>query len=211
MGIITPTYIANFIVNLFIFILLACCYTYIQKLEDEGCKCVLPNYYANIAFIKNFSIFALIFLIFVMIIPPGTILADLFGKHITGLYLLIIFIFYIVFIIWIYLTMMYTRKLIVEKCKCSEDIRRELIFAGTTIEMVLILLLLLTTIVLPIVISSVSVFFNNAKNIANKVETNLKNPVKGIKNIPSDLGNIGKQVKNVFGKTAKGIKSLTKK
>lgn len=211
MNIITPGYIANFIVNLFIFILLACVYTYIQKLENEGCECVLATYYPYIGFIKNFSIFALIFLIFIMFIPPGTILAEIFGKEMTGLYLLVIFIFYITFAGWVFITMTYTRKLITEKCKCSEDLRRELVYAGTTIEMILIVLLLLTTIVFPIILSGLSVFFNNAKGVANKIENNLKNPVSGIKNVPSELGKISKQVKGILGTTAKGVKSLTKK
>jgi len=210
MNFITPGYIANFMVNLFIFILLACVYTYIQKLETDGCECALTEFYPA-PFIKNFSIFALIFLIFVMLIPPGTILADIFGKEITGLYLLVIFIFYIVFAVWVFMTMTYTRKLITEKCKCSEDLRRELVYAGTTIEMILIVLLLLTTIIFPLILSGLSIFFNNAKGITQKVENNLKNPVSGIKSVPKDLGKVASQLKNIVTTSAKGVRSLTKK
>lgn len=209
-NIITPGYIANFIVNLFIFILLASVYTYIEKLEASGdCDCAFK--YKHVGFIKSFSIFSLIFIIFIMVIPPGYILADIFGKSITGLYLLIIFIFYVVFAIYIFMTMTYTRTLISEKCKCSEDIRRELIFAGSTIEMILIVLLLLVLIVFPIIISGISIFFKNAKVITSTIEANLKNPVKGIKQVPNQLLKVNSQVKNVLKKTSKGLKSLTKK
>jgi hypothetical protein len=210
MNIITPGYIANFMINLFIFILLACVYTYIQKLETDGCECALTEFYPA-TFIKSFSIFALVFLIFIMLIPPGTILSKYFGKEITGLYLLVIFIFYIVFAVWVFITMTYTRKLITEKCKCSEDLRRELVYAGTTIEMILIVLLLLTTIIFPLILSGLSIFFQNAKGVAEKVEMNLKNPVKGIKSVPKDLGKMASQVKGMVDTTTKGLKSLTKK
>ena len=91
--IVTPAYIANFVVNLFIFILLASAYTYIQKLENEGIeKCGCAFEYPHVGFIKSFSIFALVFILFVMLIPPGTVLADLFGKEVSGLYTFVILI-----------------------------------------------------------------------------------------------------------------------
>ena len=71
-------------------------YTYIEKLEKSGnCDCAFK--YPHVGFIKSFSIFALIFVLFVMFVPPGTILASIFGKEITGLYLFVIFVFYVVF------------------------------------------------------------------------------------------------------------------
>ena len=60
-------------------------------------------------------------------------------------------------------------------------------------------------------LSGLSIFFQNAKGVAQKVEMNLKNPVKGIKSVPKDLGKMASQVKNMVGTTSKGIKSLTKK
>ena len=107
--------------------------------------------------------------------------------------------------------MSYTRLLITEKCKCSEDIRRELIFAGATIEMILLILFLLTTIIIPIVLSTLTIFFENIKDVSSKVETNLKSPITGIRSIPKDLSKLGKQSKNLLSKTKKGLKSLTKK
>ena len=80
MNIMTPSYIANFVINLFIFILLVSVYTYIEKLEKSGnCDCAFK--YPHVGFIKSFSIFALVFVLFVMFVPPGTILASIFGKR----------------------------------------------------------------------------------------------------------------------------------
>ena len=70
--------------------------------------------------------------------------------------------------------MTYTRMLITEKCKCSEDIRRELIFAGSTIEMILLVLMLLVLLIFPIILSSISIFFTNVKTITKGLESNLK-------------------------------------
>lgn len=209
-SILTPGYIANFIINLFIFILLLSVYTYIEKLEKVGnCECAYD--YPHIAFIKSFSIFALIFIVFVMFVPPGTLLADIFGKEITSIYLFVIFVFYIVFAVYLYMTMSYTRMLITKKCECSEDIRRELIFAGSTIEMILIVLMILTLFVFPFILSGLTIFFKNIKSASKQIESNLKDPVKGVKSIPSQLTKATGQVKNIVKKTATGVKSLTKK
>jgi len=209
-SILTPGYIANFVVNLFIFILLLSVYTYIEKLEKIGnCDCALN--YPHIGFIKSFSIFALVFILFVMFIPPGTLLADLFGKEITSVYLFVITIFYIVFAIYLYMTMSYTRMLITKKCECSQDIRRELIFAGSTIEMILVVLMILTLFVFPFILSGLTIFFKNIKNASKEIESNLKNPVKGVKTIPSQLSKASKQVKSIVKTTSKGVKSLSKR
>lgn len=209
-SILTSGYIANFIINIFIFILLLSVYTYIEKLEKVGnCDCAFE--YQHIAFIKSFSIFALIFVVFVMFIPPGTILANIFGKEITAIYLFVIFLFYIVFAVYLYMTMSYTRMLITKKCECSEDIRRELIFAGSAIEMILIVLMILTSFVFPFILSGLSIFFKSIKSTSKQIEDNLKNPVKGVKSLPSQLSKATGQVKNIVKKTAVGVKSLTKK
>jgi len=209
-SILTPGYIANFVINLFIFILLLSVYTYIEKLEKVG-NCECAYHYPHLAFIKSFSIFALIFILFVMFIPPGTLLADIFGKEITSLYLFVIFVFYIVFAIYLYMTMTYTRMLITKKCECSEDIRRELIFAGSTIEMILIVLMILTLFIFPFILSGLTIFFTNIKSASKTIETNLKDPVKGLKNIPSQLSKAKTQVKTIIKTTTNGVKSLSKK
>lgn len=209
-SILSLGYIANFIINLFIFILLLSVYTYIEKLEKVGnCDCAYD--YPHLAFIKSFSIFALIFIVFVMFVPPGTLLADIFGKEITTIYLFVIFIFYIVFAIYLYMTMSYTRMLITKKCECSEDIRRELIFAGSTIEMIIIVLMILTLFVFPFILSGLTIFFKNIKAASKQIESNLKDPVKAVKSIPSQLSKFTGQVKNIVKKTSTGVKSLTKK
>ena len=209
-SILTPGYIANFVINLFIFILLLSVYTYIEKLEKVGnCECAYE--YKHLAFIKSFSIFALIFIVFIMFVPPGTLLVDIFGKEITSVYLLVIFIFYIVFAVYLYMTMSYTRMLITKKCECSEDIRREIIFAGSTIEMILIVLMILTLFVFPFILSGLTIFFKNIKTASKQIESNLKDPLKGVKNIPSQISKVTGQVKTIVKKTATGVKSLSKK
>ena len=210
-NLLTPGYIGNFIIHLFMFILLTSVYTYIQKLEKSGCiiECKIKYPYVN--FIKQFSIFALVFILFIMIIPPGTILADIFGPNITTIYTFMIVIFYLIFGIYLWMTMTYTRLLITEKCKCSEDIRRELIFAGSTIEMILLVLVILTVIVIPIILSTITIFFDNIGDVSNRIESNLKNPIKGIKNAPKNLGNIVKGVKSMAKSSYKGLRKVSKK
>ena len=210
--IITSAYIGNFIVNLFIFILLASAYSYILKLENEGIdKCNCAFEYPHVGFIKSFSIFALVFILFVMLIPPGSVLANIFGKQVSALYTFVIFVFYIVFAVYLFMTMTYTRQLVSAGCTCSADIRRELLWAGSSIELILLLILLLTTLILPIILSGITIFFENAKSISKKIESNLKNPVRGYKQVPGQLSKLSNQVSKVVSTTKKGIKSLSKK
>ena len=209
LSIITPSYIVNIIINLFIFALLICVYTYLLKLEKAGnCDCAFK--YPYVGFIKSFTIFAFIFLIFTMFIPHDK-LSEFFGPQIAGIYIFIVLIFYILFAVYIFMTMDYTRLLIREKCKCSQDIRRELIFAGSTIELILIFIALLVLTIFPILSCSLSVIFTNLKTFSNNVETNLKNPVKGIKNVPNQLSKVSNQVKDIVKSSSKSIKRLNKK
>jgi hypothetical protein len=208
---LTPGYIGNFIIHLFMFILLISVYTYIQKLEKSGCMVECDVKYPYVKFIKQFSIFALGFILFVMLVPPGTILADIFGPKITTVYTFVIVMFYLVFGLYLWMTMTYTRLLITEKCKCSEDIRRELIFAGATIEMILLVLVILTVIIIPIILSTITIFFDNIGDVSSKIQSNLKNPAKGIKEVPKNALGVLKGVKSIARKSLKGVKKLSKK
>ena len=49
------------------------------------------------------------------------------------------------------------------------------------------------------------------KKLSGIFETNLKDPVKGLKNIPSQLSKAKTQVKTIIKTTTNGVKSLSKK
>ena len=71
--------------------------------------------------------------------------------------------------------------------------------------------MILTLFVFPFILSGLTIFFKNIKSASKQIETNVKDPIKGIKSIPSQLSKVTGQVKNIVKKTATGVKSLTKK
>lgn len=206
MSSISAGYIGNVILNLLIFFLLLAVYTYILNLETIGCACAI---HPNREFIKQFSLFALIFLGLVTFVPMSAI-TSIFGTMVTGLFAFIKFVFYIICIVYFFLTLEYTRYLVNEKCKCSEDMRRELILAGSVIEVTIILLILLVIIVLPIIFNSVTHIVDNLGTVEKEVSTAVRNPYASMKTVPSKLKKVTKIVSKIGSQSAKGIKKLLK-
>lgn len=203
---ISAGYIGNVILNLFVFLLLIAVYTYIDKLEQTGCACAI---HPNRDFIKHFSIFALIMLAIITFIPMSSIIST-FGELVAGLFALVKFVFYIVCIVYFFMTLEYTRYLVNEKCKCSDDYRRELIMAGSIVEISILLLTFMVIIILPIILNSVSIVVNNMDGIEKEVATTVRNPYKTIKTIPSKLSKVTKMVSNIGKQSKKGLAKLTK-
>jgi hypothetical protein len=203
---ITIGYIGHIILNLFIFFLLLAVYSYIDKLEATGCEC---SKHANKDFIKSFSIFALVFLAIITFIPMSSIVST-FGNMIAGIFSFIKFVFYIVCIVYFFMTLDYTRYLVNEKCKCSEDYRRELIMAGSIVEIAILLLVLLVIIVLPIIFNSVTTIVQNMDGFEKEVSTALRNPYESFKAVPSKLKKVTNMVSKIGSQSSKALKKMTK-
>lgn len=203
---ISVGYIGQVVLNLFVFLLLIAIYTYIDKLEKTGCACAV---HPNRNFIKGFSVFALIILSITALIPMSWIINN-FGYMTAGLFAFVKFIFYIVCIVFFFMTLEYTRYLVNEKCKCSEDYRRELIMAGSIVEISILLLVFLVIIILPIVFNSVTVIVQNMDTFEKEVSTSVRNPYKSIKSIPSKLKTVTKMVSKIGSKSKQGLKKMTK-
>jgi predicted PurR-regulated permease PerM len=121
------------------------------------------------------------------------------------------FIFFLTFVVYIYYAFDYVRYLMNEKCKCSEDLRRDIIAIGTMISLFLFIILLFTIIIIPILISTLTNLFVKIQDFETEVEEVIKNPVKSIRNTPGRIFNttkdIGSFVKNTATKIVKGKKS----
>jgi len=191
-------YVGNLMISLFIFLLLIAVYSYIEKMEENGCAC---SEHPNRAFIKKFTAFVLLFLVFIIIVPTSLV-SEQFGTTIAGIFTFVKLIFYVICIVYFFMIIDYTRFLVNEKCKCSEDIRREFIMAGSVVEISLFLLILMTVIVLPILFSSASSVFTNMHKYEKEFSSVVKNPYKSMKNIPSKL----KQSKAVLSDFSSSVK-----
>lgn len=198
------SYIIKFIYSILTILLLVFVYTYVTNLEEKGCKCALSP---NNAFIKGFTLFAIIYLIFTGFISDKMI-KDNFGTSVHILYKIIDIIFIIVFIYYLYIVFQYTRYLVNEKCKCSADIRREIIMIGSLIEFGLIFILFLLHIIFFTVFS---VIFNIVKEVgqgSDNVRNVIRDPINSMRQVPSKVKSEMKNLSSYVSKTGKEIRKI---
>lgn len=198
------SYIIKFIYSILTILLLVFVYTYITNLEEKGCKCALSP---NNAFIKGFTLFAIIYLIFTGFVSDE-MMKDTFGSNVALLYKFIDIIFILVFIYYLYIVFQYTRYLVNEKCKCSVDIRREIIMIGSLIEFGLIFLLFLLHI---IAFTIFSVIFNIVKEVgegSGSVRGVIRDPVGSMTQVPNKVKSELKNISSYVSKTGNEIRKL---
>lgn len=184
--------VSNFALNFFVLIFFAIIYSYLYHLENIGCECSLHPYKE---IIKQFTIYAFIFVIFVSVIPTGMV-SKYFGNTIGIIYVMIKLMFYMSCIIYFYMILEYTRFLVNEKCKCSDDIRREIITAGSILEIIIMLFSILIVVIIPILFGSLTYIAKNYKNLERELSTSMRSPIKAATKIPSKLSNENKLIKS---------------
>lgn len=197
------SYILKFVYSILTIILLIFIYTYLTSLESKGCQCATTP---NTNFIKGFTLFAIIYLIFTGFVPDRMV-EKTFGLSVFGLYKFIDIIFILIFIYYIYSVFQYTRYLVNEKCKCSEDIRREIIMIGSLIEFGLIFLLFL----LHIIIFTIGIVaYNVVKEVndsADNIRGVIRDPLGSLSKVPKT---INKELSNVSNYVKKTSNELSK-
>jgi hypothetical protein len=195
------SYITKILYSVITIILLIVIYSYLNSLENKGCKCAMTS---NLNFIKGFTIFSIIYLIFTGLISDKAIY-DNFGGSIVAINKFIDLIFVLVFIYYLYEVFKYTRYLVNEKCKCSTDIRREIIMIGSIIEIILIFILFILHI---IIFTIFSVIFNVIKKVedgASDLKGAIHDPIGSMSKIPSKLRSGVNEIKTNTSKLGKQI------
>ena len=185
-------------------ILLIIILSYIYKLENMGCEC---SEHPNKEFIKNFTIVALAYFLITSIISLKSV-AESMGYVVVQLLSIATFVFFLMFVVYIYYAFDYVRYLTNEKCKCSEDISRDIISVGTMISLFLFLTLLFTIIIVPILLSTLSDLLNRLEVFEGEIEDTVSNPMRTIQKTPdrilTSVKDVGRFVKN----SAKKITNL---
>ena len=187
-------------------ILLVIIYSYLNNLENKGCACALTK---NFSFIKGYTIFAIIYLLFSAMIPDEALYNN-FGANIVLINKFVDLIFVLVFIYYIYEVFKYTRYLVDEKCKCSVDSRREIIMIGSLIEFLLIFILFLIHIIV-FVLSSTA--FNIVKSVgsgADEIREVIHDPISSIRKVPSKLASSVREIREDIGKTVNEVSRTIK-
>jgi len=200
------SFYSSVFIQLIFVLLLIIIWSYIYKLENIGCAC---SEHSNKEFIKNFTIIALVYFFITAFIPMKTIAKNM-GNVIVQLLAFGSFVFFLTFVVYIYYSFDYVRYLMNEKCKCSEDLRRDIIAIGTMISLFLFLILLFTIIIIPILISTITNLFVKIQDFESEVEQVINDPVKSLKSSPGRLfkstKDIGSFVKRTASKLTKSKK-----
>lgn len=176
--------------------LLALIYTYIEKLEKMGCACSEHKYRK---FIKNYCIFAIVFTLLVMFIPHSMV-SKYFGEMGTFVLAGAMILYGIASVAFYIMAIIYARYLMKEKCKCSEDIRREIMFIYAIFELVLVASLVITSGVFTgIIVTGLGVASSAVKEGNKQAETIMEASVNPIKSAKKMSKKISKSLKSLRG------------
>jgi hypothetical protein len=166
--------------------LLALTYTYIDKLEKTGCACA-EHPYRN--FLKKYTIFAIIFLAVMMWFPPA-VAFKAFGP-VAGIAIMAVkALFFFATIAFFIMALKYVRYLMKEKCKCSEDMRREVLYIWAILEIIIIAAIVIIPVIAFVSSSALALASSSAKEVqkhANSVMDAVVDPIKSIKKVPASL------------------------
>jgi MFS family permease len=131
-------YLFRVLWNIILIALFLTTYVYVDKLEKTGCECS-AHPYRN--FVKMFPLYAVAYIVIFMFLPFNLFEAVFgpAGKLVQGVIALLFGIAVLVFFV---MAFMYSRWLMTEKCKCSEDVRREILYYWSMLTILLMVVLL---------------------------------------------------------------------
>jgi hypothetical protein len=195
------SYISKILYSIITIILLIVILSYIYSLEEKGCKCALPP---NMNFIKGYTIFSIIYLLFTGLVSDQMIYNN-FGPNIVLINKFIDLIFALVFIYYLYEVFRYTRALVNEKCKCSVDSRREIIMIGTVIEFILIFVLFIFHIIIVVILSTMFTIVKTVEDGSSDLKGVIRDPIGSISKIPSKIKSEIGTIKTYVGKTSREL------
>ena len=203
----TLEFLANFLFKFIILILFVLTFTYIQKLENIGCACSVHPYRD---FIRTFSIIASVYFGIVMFAAPKIINKSL-GTELTVLYNLLDFIFLSMTLVYFYCCIEYVRYLVNEKCKCSEDLRRDIILWYSIVEMFLLLLVVMVALIIPVIGSTSISAIDGVTKMRSGLKSTLLNPIGSVRESPTKIKKVINDTSGVFKNASKSIISSLKK
>ncbi len=167
-------------------ILLVVSYTYINKLEKIDCKCAEHPYRK---FIKNYIIFAIVFLLLLMVLPASKA-AKTFGKTGAVVYAAATLLFTVASIVFFVYALMYVRYLMKAKCMCSEDMRRDALYVWSIAELVILGVIVIIPLIAILAVTTIGLVVGGVKQVSSvspSVIEAVSNPLKSAKRLPSTL------------------------
>lgn len=188
-------------------VLMALTYTYIDKLERINCACA-EHPYKN--FIKNYIIFAIIFLLITAFLPPSIVVGFL-GPIYGLVYLIIKWVYVIATLVFFIYALRYVQYLTREKCKCSEDIRRDVLYWWSIVQLVIFSILIVLPFILMFTTGAFALAMKSGKDVVSNLDKTVMmttvNPVKGVKKASSAFRGDVSMASSSLKKTMKSLKS----
>ncbi len=176
-------YIANVIGGFIGIFLLFITYMYIDKLEKTGCACAEHPFRK---YIKGYCVFAIVFLALTMFVPKNQ-LESIFGPVGAMVFFAAELVYVVLTIIFFVLAFLYVRYLMKEKCKCSEDVRRDVLYVWSILEMFLMAAFVVIPLTVAISLSSYKFIKGETSRIVsfkNAVRNNAVNPLGALRKVP---------------------------
>jgi hypothetical protein len=173
-----PGRILNFLMGLFGVIILGMTYTYIDKMERLGCACA-EHPYRN--FIKYWTLVSLFIVVFMMFVPLDVV--DGHDSKLGMFYAVFHFLFLVTHLVYLVLSLIYIDHLVKEKCKCSEDVRRELLYFWFLLRAIFLLSVVVIPLFLKLGMTSVAEVNSSEKDIIAATSPRIKD----FKKVPKSL------------------------
>lgn len=188
-------------------VLMALTYTYIDKLERIKCACA-EHPYKN--FIKKYIIFAICFLLITAFLPPSMVVGFL-GPAYGLVYLIVKWIYVIATLVFFIYALRYVQYLTREKCKCSEDIRRDVLYWWSIIQLVIFSILIVLPFILMFTTGAFALAMKSGKSVVSNLDKTVMmttvNPSKGVKKASSALRSDVSMASRSLKKTMKSLRS----
>jgi hypothetical protein len=136
---------------------------------------------------------------------PDSVIGDNLGTNVLVLKKVIDLIFALVFVYYIYIVFQYTRYLVNEKCKCSVDIRREIIMIGFLIEFALIIILFLFHFIIVVISSVFLTVIKEVYSNSNEIHGIIRDPIGSLSKVPK-TAKVLKVLQEVVSKLSRYLK-----
>lgn len=179
-------YIAQVIFGFVGIFLLFTTYLYIDKLEKMGCACADHPFRK---YIKGYTIFAIVFLGITMFVPKSQ-LVDILGSVGSAAFAIAEVVYLVFTVAFFIMAFMYVRYLMKEKCKCSEDMRRDVLYVWSILEIILLASFFIIPWTLSISLSSYQFLKGETSRVmtyGKTVRNAAVNPLGALRKMPKSL------------------------
>lgn len=176
-----------FITSMIGFVLLVVTYTYIRKLESVDCACAE---HPHKDYIKKYLMFAIGWLLVTSVLSPAKAVS-LFGPVFGIIYKFLHWVYVIATVVFFIYSIKYVNYLMREKCKCSEDVRRSVLYWWSILMIVIYVSLVLIPLLVVFVSGGVALAISSGKGGLRTLDTvateSAMNPLKSARKVPKAL------------------------